>query len=425
MFVSGGDIDNCFYRIGLPEGLQDFFPLSDIAAGYLGINSCEGLPVSASDSVTPVLTVLPMGGSWAMHLVQTVLVHSLVLSGFTQPSMVLDGEPGRVLSDERSCAVAGYVNNFFVFSRSRDKAQAGRDAIAKQLCARGLVVHELTNASQDAEFLGVELARGRRLSIRRRSIWKLRRALDIVLRRRSASGKLMEIPLGHLTWAGLIRRECLSFFSEVYAFQKSAGSEVVRLWPGVARELTWIRGVLPLLAADLSATWSPQVLASDASDFGVGVCARMLRPDLVATVGRCSEKWRFKVEGHTRARDSALSPGREFLKVPEVNHFGDGSDDPGCILQWARAFNEVPQDLFCEGPWSAVLAMHVSGKANILCLEGGALLLAAKHVVRNLDNFGTRCLLFVDNLPLALATAKGRANAVHLRRVLRKLSCLS
>ena len=82
MYVSGGDIDNCFYRIGLPEGLQEFFPLPDIAAGYLGLRVCEGAPISASESVTPVLTVLPMGWSWAMHLVQTVLVNSLVLSGF-------------------------------------------------------------------------------------------------------------------------------------------------------------------------------------------------------------------------------------------------------------------------------------------------------------------------------------------------------
>ena len=103
-----------------------------------------------------------------MHLVQTVLVNSLVLSGFPQSSMVLDVEPGKVPSEERSCVVAGYVDNFFVFSRSPSAAQQGRDAIAKRLL--GLVVHELTSACQDAEFLGVELVHGRRRSSRRRSI---------------------------------------------------------------------------------------------------------------------------------------------------------------------------------------------------------------------------------------------------------------
>eukprot|EP00959_Pyramimonas_sp_CCMP1952_P113099 2364159-Pyramimonas_sp.AAC.1 len=61
----------------------------------------------------------------------------------------------------------------------------------------------MSDASKDAEFLGVELVGGRRLSIRRHNAWRLRRALDIVFRKRVASGKLVEILLGHLTWAGL------------------------------------------------------------------------------------------------------------------------------------------------------------------------------------------------------------------------------
>ncbi|CAK0867752.1 unnamed protein product [Prorocentrum cordatum] len=324
MIVSGGDIDNCFYRIELPDDLQEYFPLPDVAAGYLGIASIDGHPVLASDPITPV----------------------------RKPLMVLDGEPGRVLPDDDSCAVAGYVDKFFVFSRSPGVAQAGRDAIAKRLTEWGLVVHELSDASRDAEFLGVEIARGHRLSIKRRCIWRLRRALYVVLRRRSLSGKLMEILIGHLTWAGLIRRECLSFLCEVDAFQHAAGSDTIRLQPGVV-----------------------QVLASDASDFGLGVSSRLLDPRLVASIGRCSERRRFK--------------------------------DPGCIQQWARAFNEVPQSLFEAQSWSAVLAMHVSTRADILCLEGDALLLAAKHFSRNVSNFGARSPALVDNLPLALAMAKG------------------
>ncbi|CAK0809174.1 unnamed protein product, partial [Prorocentrum cordatum] len=157
MCVSGGDIDNCFYRIGLPSELREYFPLPDIAAGYLGLSTCEGRAVSPRDSLAPVLTVLPMGWSWAMHLVQIVLVNSLVVSGFPQPQMILDGGPGKELKDEESCVVAGYVDNFFVFSRSASRAQAGRDAIAKRLTTLGLLVHEMSDASKDAEFLGVEL----------------------------------------------------------------------------------------------------------------------------------------------------------------------------------------------------------------------------------------------------------------------------
>ena len=80
--MSWGDIDNCFYGIWLPEDLRELFLLTDIAAGDLGIAACEGAPVSASDPVTLVLTVPPMGWSWIMHLVQTALVNSFLLSSF-------------------------------------------------------------------------------------------------------------------------------------------------------------------------------------------------------------------------------------------------------------------------------------------------------------------------------------------------------
>ena len=66
--------------------------------------------------------------------------------------MVEDGEPGRVLSDERSYVVAGYVDKFFVFSRPPSAAQRGRDAIAKRLSGMGFAVHVLTSAPQEAEF---------------------------------------------------------------------------------------------------------------------------------------------------------------------------------------------------------------------------------------------------------------------------------
>eukprot|EP00959_Pyramimonas_sp_CCMP1952_P059304 1238577-Pyramimonas_sp.AAC.1 len=109
----------------------------------------------------------------------------------------------------------------------------------------------------------------------------------------------------------------------------------------------------------------------------------------------------------------------EISVNPEVNPSDlppKASVDPIYILQWARAFNEVPEWIFKAESWSTILAAKVLGEANILCLEGDALLLAVKHLLRSGSNFGTRCLAFVDNLPLALAMAKGRAHAVHLQR---------
>eukprot|EP00959_Pyramimonas_sp_CCMP1952_P259027 5415278-Pyramimonas_sp.AAC.1 len=62
---------------------------------------------------------------------------------------------------------------------------------------------------------------------------------------------------------------------------------------------------------------------------------------------------------------------------------------------------------------------------NILGLEGEALVLAARHLLRSSEAFGKRLATLVDNLPLALAATKGRARSLHLRGPLRKLAALS
>ena len=123
------------------------------------------------------------------------------------------------------------------------------------LTDKGLLTHDEEPAARDATFVGLELKRGRHLSIKARSIWRLRFALDALLRKGFCSGDALRVIIGHLTWAGLIRREVLSLLNASYQFAERIGSRQTRLWRSVRRELWQARCILPLLSVDVSAGW--------------------------------------------------------------------------------------------------------------------------------------------------------------------------
>jgi len=401
-----------------------------------------------------------------------MLRSAIAEAGFRDDQVVVDGRPGVLLKGQEDAAVAGYVDNFTVASRSAAAAREGRDAIASVLTRHGLVVHELEEpASDGARFVGLELAGGRTFSIKRRSLWKLAYGLRELLRRGRCSGTVLRAVIGHLTWAALLRREALAFVQKCYAFIESVGTRVVPLWASVRQELTDLLALLPLLRADIGAEWDEVAVCSDASPFGLGVCTKVIGAELAGLVGRQLERWRYKVAGAATARARALGGDRlqpdPDLDRETLTHSGldsdvdlpgappwDVEDDAGPLggggghSLWSdrrpdpfdpelhdsgeaflrsepRAFNEVPSSVWGREGWVTVHASRVMGAHNILALEGEALHRAFKHALRSLRVHGRRVLFLVDNLPLAMAAAKGRAKSPLLTRVLHKIAALS
>ena len=471
MYLCSGDIECAFYRMRVPAGMETCFRLPGLAARHLGLSSVGGSIVGADDLITPCLAVLPMGWSWALHICQAMLRSAIAEAGFRDEQVVVDGRPGVLLRQEEDTAVAGYVDNFTVASRSPVAARRGRDAIASVLTRHRLVVHELEEPSSDGpRFVGLELARGRTLSIKRRGLWKLAYGLRELLRRGRCSGTVLRAVVGHLTWAVLLRREALAFAQKSYAFVDAAGTSVRPLWASVRQELTDLLALLPLLRADVGAVWDEVVVCSDASPFGLGVCTKVIGADLAGHVGRHLERWRYKVTGAAAARSRALGNDRltpdSHLDRESGDTFGpaigdDAPDDPPWTIDEdagpfgrlgtshrdeprpdafdperhdggeqflraaPRAFDEVPSSVWERTGWVTVHASRVLGTHNILALEGEALHRAFKHALRSLRVHGRRVLFLVDNLPLAMAVAKGRAKSPLLTRVLLKISALS
>ena len=107
LFVSGGDIRDCFYACNLPECLQGYFCLSwDVTVGeaihimgdeYRG----EYDHLDSSSLVSPCIKVFSMGFSWSFYLVQALHVQGCIDSlDTTASSLILDSRPPPSLSSD-------------------------------------------------------------------------------------------------------------------------------------------------------------------------------------------------------------------------------------------------------------------------------------------------------------------------------------
>eukprot|EP00959_Pyramimonas_sp_CCMP1952_P110557 2312831-Pyramimonas_sp.AAC.1 len=115
-----------------------------------------------------------MGWSWAMRLCQAVVRQSLRDVGVQDHQVIEDGQVPPMLSSPTAVAAAAYVDNFFVFSASEDVANQVNRAIISDLQGKGLVVHEVSEASRDMGFVGLQMTEGHAVSLKTKNIWRLR-----------------------------------------------------------------------------------------------------------------------------------------------------------------------------------------------------------------------------------------------------------
>ena len=186
-----------------------------------------------------------------------------------------------------------------------------------------------------------------------------------------------------------------------------------------------MRATLPLLFHETSLAWSPQVRCSDASSEGYGACVSRLDPALVATIGRCDERWRFRADDAIDARVHALRPDILNMDVETLSLY-PSIRLPSAELPWGEhLLDEVPARTIASLEWKTCLAGKWEPGLQILRTEGKALVMSVRHALRNTCNLGTHLLFLVDNLPLAPSCAKGRASSAHLMPTCRELAALS
>ncbi len=444
-YVGSGDLANAFYTLAVPDTLGRMFTLPAIQASSIGVDCIDGVAIAPGTQVTPYLTVLPMGWSWALHLCQMVMDGAISQAGFNSTSIISDkGTSVNIGLGKISCGAAGYVDNFAVIGCNRSEVDSRLAAIGQHLRGLGLTVHEEEAASTQCDFVGLRFnGITGHVSIKPSRIVRLQAALQQLLNLQVCNSKTMQQILGHITWALMCRREGLAILSSAYAFAHSVGDKPQKIWPSVRWELGIIRDLLPLFRARINIGWSPQITASDSSPWGFGVCVRNIDDAKLHEIGQCSERWRYRVESAIKARSHALSsdlggevhsdrPGNKSESdaggdFPEVQDEVDQINSRSCIpddISSEIHFSPVDASILHSTDWTVVWSAPWKFRANILGTEARALVWSVEHLLRANRNIGKHIICLVDNLPVALAATKGRGKSSLLKSPLRHIASL-
>jgi hypothetical protein len=217
-YVASGDVSNAFYRLAVPDELGGLFTLPCVDASLVGFPDTPYGISKAGELLLPVLTVLPMGWSWSVFFCQSVVENAVRAE--VGDFIIQDKSPGLVLKHPKDLKApahaatligAAYGDIFLVEGLDPVEVNNANGRIQNRLTQAGLLVHEIEEASTSSEFIGLAFDHGK-VSVRPKKFWKVKLALEGLLKRGQCSGEMLEVLLGHLVWVMLAKRGSLSLF---------------------------------------------------------------------------------------------------------------------------------------------------------------------------------------------------------------------
>ncbi|CAK0898689.1 unnamed protein product, partial [Prorocentrum cordatum] len=416
--VASGDVECCFYQYELPPWARAFFGLPAVQARFLDSAARQRLGVSdSSEMIHFVARVVPMGWSWAVHLIQEA--HAHVLSSISPDApWIADKAPAPAPGTQCATAKMLYIDNVAVFASGSGDPALEVERMLAALGARGI------QASFDRDDGGMHALLGFVLHkpsatwrLSHSKFWRLKFSLDFALAPgRLVTGRELERLMGHITAAVMLQRHMLSLFHAIYEFCRRSRDKRQPLWSSVKRELTWFRALLPCVTVSLSRPWCERVTAADASPWGFGVVEQPWPISDVRRVGSLSERSRF------RGVPTADYAPRDTLVEQQLLHAtADEVTAEGTLTH----FEEVPAARLLADPWSVAAARRWRRAAAIHVLEAEGARWAVRRLARNSQLHGHRHLVLGDNLGVVCACEKGRAAHFALNVVCREICAIS
>jgi hypothetical protein len=222
----------------------------------------EGRKVEVDEWLFPCAGSLPMGHSWSLFFAQDAVENVLRRSDLLREARLWNDASGGIsLREALSSSLWKYVyvDNVGVLGTDPSQVRRGLAEAERVLNAAGLATHESEFTTERATTLGVhldfELCRTE-LTLKR--LWRTRRAIRALLRRRLVSGQALEILVGHATFCAMVNRNLMSCFHATYAYSRRHYREPARLWTSVVDELRSFVGLLSLCRTDWWPDWCPR-----------------------------------------------------------------------------------------------------------------------------------------------------------------------
>ena len=323
-FILGlADVKDCFHRYRVPLWLAKHFAWLPVKAKVIGLAGhwLDGRLLDAEDAVYPLAGSLCQGFAWALFLAQRANERvAASVSPLRDARLMKDRGDSIVLRVSSKKVVNEiwyyvYVDNLGVLGAEKGEVDAIRNELKSVFGRLNLTLHAEGLHGGAVDALGVTVDGGAALTtINVDRMWKIRQGIRGILQRGRCSGVVLEVILGHCTFAALVNRLTLSIFDDCYKFMKANYFTTTKLWPSVIEELAAFGDGIFLLEQSWTRQWNQLVGCGDASLTGYGICHSWWPKHEVASVGRISERSRFRRTQFHSAREAALiSAG--FAKV--------------------------------------------------------------------------------------------------------------
>ena len=417
--IASGDVKNAFHHFAIPLWLSRYFGLPPVRASDLNLTgkTIDGKLLASADLVYPVPRTLPMGFSWAMFFCQHVGLDLHRRAQLPRSlSWVADRAPPAIISDPEDGLLWNFADNFGNVCSTRPRANLMLGSVIDVAKQSGLLVHDIQWADGRGQNLGYDVrASSGSVSHTALRAVRTREAARALARRRTASGRAVQLTNGHLSFVGLLCRGSLSVLNTAFRFALAAYLEPQPIWETVRKELLAFAGLMPLIVADWTLPWSSTAYISDASPYGFAFAVADLGVAACSKMGRVRERSRFLMDdASAHARDHA------FRSLGLDTDEDDIDGHRLAELTNVAGFPEISRHVLEPSQWTLVRHGAWRDKdETIIIYECRCLLYAVRHACFHLKP--SRIVFILDNLGLVLALAKGRSSSFALLSVIRKV----
>ena len=218
LFTSTVDVRDCFYRIRIPLEFAEYFALPPVDAS--DISSCKG---RFPGRVFPCISVLPMGFSWSLWIAQEINRSKVVEAGLPASAEVNAHSQENTFVHHPLRFVV-YVDNIAIFGRDKEMVNKAMEKVIVVLNSCGLLTHEHTEAEPECKLLGLQIDGTRKeICMTGKRYWRIKWAIEWVLRKKKVKGRILERIVGHYTFAALLNRNALSVTHTIHVqvYQKA------------------------------------------------------------------------------------------------------------------------------------------------------------------------------------------------------------